>query len=90
MNDYKQYMKEMEEFFHKHGEFTLKISDMKHNWYMKTYTFAEGAAWYELCGPVLEKAEAEVHGLKFSMEVRLLRVEYWSSEAGSKSYYEKF
>lgn len=90
MNDYKQYMKEMVEFFHKHGEFTLETSDMKHNRYRKTYTFADGATWYEVCGSMFEMAEAEVHGLKFSMEVRLFRVEYWSSEAGSKFYYEKF
>ena len=71
MSDHKQYMKEMVEFFHKHGDFTLTTSDMKHDKYMKTYTFADGATWNETT-------------------VRLFRVEYWSSEAGSKFYYEKY
>ena len=90
MSTFQEYMKEMVEFFHKHGDFTVTTSDMKHDKYMKTYTFADGATWYEVCGSVFEKVEAEVRGVKVSTTVRLFRVEYWNSEAGSKFYYEKY
>jgi hypothetical protein len=39
---------------------------------------------------VYEKVEVEVRGFKLEASVKLFRVEFWSSEAGSKFYFEKY
>ena len=90
MITFEQYMAERTEFFHKHGEFTRRDSGMKCDSYMKTFSFKDGATWCESCGPVYESVEVEVRGFKMNASVKLFRCEYWSSEAGSKFYYEKY
>jgi hypothetical protein len=90
MITYEQYTAERVAFFQKHGEFVRHDSDMKCDHYMKTYSFKDGATWCEECGPVYEKVEVEVRGFKLEASVKLFRVEFWSSEAGSKFYFEKY
>lgn len=58
--------------------------------YWKTYVFVDGAVWYEAMCPTYEQAEVEVKMVKITVEIKMLRTEFWSTESGSKYYYEKF
>lgn len=90
--DYKTYMTEKMDFVSKHNhDFIIETSPMDdYGCYYKTYIFADGAMWYEKMSPEVCPAIAEVHGVKCKVEVKLFKTEFWSSEAGSKFYYEQF
>ena len=90
LNGFDEYMKDKAEFFKKHGDYKLHDSGMSQNGYLKSYCFDDGADFYELCGPVTEEVEVELHGVKAKVPVKLFRTEYWSSEDSSKFYYEKY
>lgn len=86
------YYKEQRDFFAKHGgSFTCSTSPLdEYDCYHKTYVFEDGAVWYETMSPVFETAYAEVYGIKYPVEVKLLRTEYWSNEFGSRYHYDKY
>lgn len=89
---YKEYMTAKMEFISKHNhDYMLETSPMDdYGVYYKTYLFKDGAIWYERMSPEIVPAVAEVHGVKCKVEVKLFRTEFWSTEAGSKFYYEQF
>lgn len=89
---YKQYEQERKAFFEKHDyDYRVETSQMdEYGRYYKTYMFEDGAVWYEAMSPTFEKAEVEVQLVKVTVEVKMLRTEYWSTETKSKYYYEKF
>lgn len=89
---YKQYDKEKKAFFEKHDyDYRVETSPMdEYGRYYKTYMFEDGAAWYETTSPTFERAEVEVQLVKTTVEVKMLKTEYWNTEAASKYYYEKF
>lgn len=88
---YKEYREEMQAFFKKHGEWTVETSPLdEYNRYTKTYSFEDGAQWFEVMGDCWEEAEAEVKGMKMTVNVHLYKTEYWSTEAGSKYMYERY
>lgn len=89
---YKEYNELKLNFVEKHNhDFEVETSPMnEYGVYHKTYAFADGAVWYETMSPVYEDYEVEVKGVKVKGSVKLLRTEFWSTEEGSKYYYEKF
>lgn len=89
---YKQYNGEKKSFFEKHEhDFKCDTSSMdEYGRYWKTYVFADGAVWYEAMCPTYESTEVEIKMVKVTVEIKMLRTEFWSTESGSKYYYEKF
>lgn len=93
---YKEWMNEKDAFFKKHNhDFICDTSSMdEYGRYWKTYVFADGAQWCEAMSPVWEEVwtKATVHGVEcsFKNEVKFMRTEFWSTESGSKYYYEKW
>ena len=89
---YQEYDSEKAAFFEKHDyNYKIDTSPMdEYGRYYKTYAFEDGAAWYELMSHTYEHAVVEVQKASVTVEVEMLCTEYWSSEAPSKFYYEKF
>lgn len=90
--NYKEYNEDKNNFFKKHNnDFKCETSPMdEYGRYWKTYVFEDGAVWYEAMSPEFVSYEVEVKLVKITEQVKMLRTEYWSSEFGSKFYYEKF
>lgn len=91
--NYKDYTSEKKAFFNKHhNDFRCETSSMdEYGRYHKTYVFADNAVWYETMGPTYETAEVEIKFVKVTVEVKMFRTEFWSSDnANSKYYFEKF
>ena len=89
---YQDYFDIKQNFIKKHNyDFVLDTSPMNSSGgYHKVYMFRDGAAWYESMNPVFQDVEIEVKGVKLTVTVKLLETEFWTSEFGSKYYYEKF
>lgn len=89
---YKEYMEEKTAFFKKHDhDFTVKTSPMdEYDRYHKTYVFEDGAEWCETMGSDYANETIEVKKAKVKVEIKLFRTEFWSSETGSKYYYEAY
>jgi len=96
--DYKGYVALKKDFFKKHekADWNVDTSSMdQYGVYYKTYCFSDGAQWCERMAPVWRTAKAEVEveiGIKVEIEkdVKLLEVEFWSTEMPSYKYYEKW
>ena len=88
----KEYFAEKKKFFNKHkNSFDVYTSPMdEYDRYNKIYTFSDGAQWYEAMTPVTDSTEIELKKCKVTVEVKFLRTEFWSSEFGSRYYYEKY
>ena len=90
--NYKIYLEDKKKFFEKHKyNFKTETSPMdEYGRYHKTYNFEDGAQWMETMSPQYVTETIEIKFVKMNVEVKLLRTEYWNTEAGSKYYYEKF
>lgn len=88
---YEEFLEDKKAFFKKHNhDYQLQTSQMdKHGSYIKAYVFKDGAIWMEEMSPERVKRDVEVKKVNVTVEVKLLKTEYWNSEAGSKYYYEK-
>lgn len=89
---YKDYNEEKRKFFEKHkNDFKCNTSSMdEYGRYWKDYIFSDGAVWYEAMCSEYVRETVEVKKVNVTVEVKMLRTEFWSSECGSKYYYEKF
>ena len=89
---YNEYRNDKQKFFKKHkNDFNTYTSPLdEYNRYYKTYTFADGAIWTEVMSTEWETAEVEVKKVKVTVEVKMFRTEYYSTETPSKYYYEKY
>lgn len=91
---YEEYEIERINFIKKNSEheWEVKMSPMdEYGRYSKTYIFDNGAQWFETCGPVTEIAQFEHRGMTFEAEVKMFRVEFFSTDdSKSKYYYERF
>ena len=88
-----RYRYERDMFFKKHkNDFELQTSPMdEYGTYHKEYVFTDGAIWYEVMSPEYVTQEVEVKLCKVTVEIKMFRTEFWSSDnASSKFYYEKF
>lgn len=90
--DYETYVADKKSFFNKHkGDFQVYTSPMdEYDRYTKIYSFPDNSQWYELMSPETEYVEVEVHLVKTEVAIKLLKVEYWSTDSPSKYYYEKY
>lgn len=89
---YGEYLKEQATFAQKHNkksECRIYTSPMVENRYHKEYCWENGANWYEVTELITEEKEVEAHGIIFKVEVKMWRTEYWSTESGSKYFYER-
>lgn len=89
---YTEYEKDRKNFFKKHNnDFDTYTSSLdEYDSYHKEYIFKDGAEWHEAMRPTYESKEVEIKGCKLSIEVKMLRTEFWSTETYSKFYYEKY
>ena len=88
-----RYRYERDMFFKKHkNDFEVQTSPMDEcGVYHKEYVFTDGAIWYEVMSPEYVKQEVEIKLCKVTVEVKMFRTEFWSSDDSvSKFYYEKF
>lgn len=90
--NYKTYDEEKTNFFKKHSnDFIIDTTPMdEYGRYWKTYIFGDDASWYEAMCPVTETTTVRIRECDVEVTVKFLRIEFWSSEFGSKYYYEKF
>ena len=91
--NYEEYIREKMEFMkkHDHDYFTETSPMNEYGEYWKTYTFKDGAIWYEKMSSHFEQVEVVVLGAKCKVDVKLFRTEFWNTEQPtSKFYYEQF
>lgn len=90
---YKEYMEDKQKFFKKHGyNFSEDTSPMdQFGMYYKTYTFEDGAHWYERMNPEWVKETFTIKLAPVEVEVKMFRTEYWNTDNSiSRFYYERF
>ena len=90
---YKRYSDEKDQFFRSHkNDFRIETSTMdEYGRYYKDYLFEDGAIWHEDMSPVFESATVEIKMVKVSVEVKMMRVEYYNTDdSTSRYYYEKW
>lgn len=94
--DYDTYETDKLNFFRKqnygHTRYTTPLTNGE---YHTNFIFENGAVYYEHCSTVYETVSVNtiVKGVKVTLtqNVKLFRVEYWTSEdAHSKFYYSKY
>ena len=90
--NYDTYIAEKKAFFEKHDyNYKCDTSSMDmYGRYTKTYSFEDGAQWMELMSDEYVEQEVEVKLVKMNVKFHLFKTEFWSTESGSKYYYEKY
>lgn len=91
------YRYEKHRFFKRHkNNFECETSSMdEYGRYNKTYTFKDGAIWYETMFPEYVKQELETEvklvKVKTEIEIKMFVTEFWNTDnSESKKYYERF
>ena len=80
-------------FFSKHNKcWHVDTSPMTEDGvYMKTYVLEDDSCWYERMSPYTETTKVTIHGVEVEVEVKLQKVEYWSTDISkSRCYFEKW
>lgn len=91
MTTFTQYEEEKIAFFKKHNmNYIVHTSGLNNDSYHKEYIFEDGAVFYESSMKVEEVQIVEAHGLKTRVPVTYMKTEYWTSESGSKTFYENW
>lgn len=94
MENYDTYTQEFTEFANKHNKngkgWKVTTSEMVNDTYMKTYSWEDGANWWEVCRPVTEKGRSIIKGVVVDFTVKLFCIEYWNTESRSKFVYQQF
>lgn len=91
--NYTEYATEKLNFFKAHkNDFECNTSPMdQYGRYWKAYIFKDGAVWNEAMSTEYVQQEVEIKSYKVTVEVKMFRTEFWSTDnASSKYYYEKF
>ena len=85
-----EYAEEKKAFFRKHhGNFKTNTSGGSAEYYRKTFTFADGAVWYEVMQREETQHLVEINKCHVWVTADLFRVEFWNSDdPTSKNYYE--
>lgn len=91
---YDEYMNDLQAFIKRHSkkyDWKVWTSPLKDDTYRKTYTFEDGSQFIEVNElGYAEVVDIEVHGIKTSVPVELIRHEYWSTDdAVSKYWFER-
>lgn len=88
---YEQYTNEKFSFIKRHKNLmTTHTSNMENDKYLKTYVCNDGKVFYENIYPIYEDVETTTKGLVWKFQVKLMCVEFWSSDSPSKFYYERW
>ena len=90
---YDKYMEDKKAFLKRHkNDWKVETSGMdEYGRYYKTYICADGANFIEEMYPTYETGEAEIRGVKVKVEVKMMRIEYYSTDnANSNYYYERW
>lgn len=75
------------EFFAKHqNDFNLETTGNSAEYYRKTYTFSDGASWYEVMLKTTVSQDVVINFCAITVSVDMLQTEYWNNE-DSKSYF---
>lgn len=87
-----EYYEDLYSFIRKHSakaDYRVYTSGLENNTYHKEWCFEDGATFCEVNEmDVTEIIETEVHGVIVKTPVHFIRHEYWSTEFGSKYWYE--
>lgn len=78
-------------FFTRHNwDYEIRTSPLENDGsYIKTYSFADGANWYEKVSPLETVVTATSHGVQFDAKVKLCKTDYWSSDISrERTYFE--
>ena len=90
---YREYNDAKKAFVIAHMEHDMKIHTSsldENNSYHKEYCFDDGSTFYEVMTREFNKVPVLIHGIEFSVNVELLKTEFWSSDDSvSRYYYEK-
>lgn len=89
---YEEYTKEKIAFIRRHckkSNCRVHTSPMVNNRYHKEYYWEDGANWYETTELISEPKVIVVHDITLTVNVEMWRTEYWSTECGSKYFYER-
>lgn len=79
------------EFYKKQNcDFKETTTGIENDTYAKFVSFENGAQWCERISPYYETVEVIVKGVKVEVQVKLLCVEFWSTERKSMFYYSKY
>ena len=86
----KQYEEEKKLFFIKHNyDFNVETTGRSAEYYRKTYSFEDGAVWYEVMTYEDVTEEVEIKYCLVTVTVAMMRIEFWNTEnSESKYYYE--
>lgn len=90
---YTEYRHDKDVFFRKHrNDFDCETSPMdEYGRYHKTYTFKDGAIWYETMFPEYVKQNVEIKLCNVEIEIKMFVTEFWNTDKSeTKRYYEKF
>ena len=91
---YEKYTADKKAFLKKHGKEDWKVETSpmdEYGRYYKTYICGDGAVFNEEMYPTYETGEAEIRGIKVKVEVKMMRIEYYSTDdAESRYYYERW
>ena len=88
---YKDYNNALVAFAKKHNakaECKVYSSMWENNVYHKEYCWSDGAEFCERTELVTETVVAEKHGIQFEVEKQFYKTEFWSTEFGSRFFYE--
>lgn len=87
-----QYYDDLKNFIIKHtkkGEYKVYTSPFENGQYHKDYAFEDGSMFTEVNEMNYEEeVEIVVHGLTIKKTVKLIKHEYWSTEFGSRYWFE--
>ena len=90
---FNEYVKIRKAFFNKHhNNFKTYTSPIdEYDTYHKTYVFNDNAQWSEVLGPYYETVNVMVKEVPIKVNIKLFRVEYYSTDdATSRYYYEEY
>ncbi len=79
-------------FFRKHKEdFQCDTRGSSAENYRKTYSFKDGATWYEVMTKETVTERVEIKFCNVKVSVDMMKIEFWNSdESSSKVYYESW
>lgn len=91
---YEEYAEDLTRFINKHSiksKLTeIWTSQFENNMYRKAYMFEDGAEFWEVNRVIYERAASEIKGIRFTVDVKLIEHEYWSTDdSKSRYWYEK-
>lgn len=91
--NYETYTYERANFMYKNIEHNMRVETSpmdEYGTYYKNYIFDNGAVWSERMSVEYVQQEIEVKLVKMTVEIKMLKTEFWSTDSKSKYYYEKY